>query len=141
MTNAERLLEALAPTLGDNERDVDAKLIGEIVAAIAAIGAPTLSGSMTADSSFTVEFDDVAGMRAAWTDWLDAFARVRIEFESVEELGDNVVIMVSQTGTTRHGVELTQPSAAVWKFDRGLVARVEFHLDRAAAMASAAEPL
>ncbi len=66
---------------------------------------------------------------------------MRIEIEQVEEIGDNVLTFVIQTGTTRHGVEVAQPSAAVWKFRDGLLTRVEFHLDREKAMRSAAEPL
>jgi ketosteroid isomerase-like protein len=47
---------------------------------------------------------------------------------------------VRQIGTTRHGgVEIAQPSAAVWKFRDGRLVRLEFHLDREEAMASAAE--
>ena len=59
----------------------------------------------------------------------------------VEEIGDNVLTLARQIGTTRHGgVELEQPSAAVWKFRDGKIVRVEFHLDRDLAQASAREP-
>ncbi len=57
--------------------------------------------------------------------------------EAVEEVGENVLTLVNQVGTTRHGVEVEQPSAAVWKFRDGLLARVEFHLDRERARESA----
>ena len=141
MSNAERLLLALAPTFGDDDRIVDEALIDEVIEAISQMSTPRITGSMTAEPSFQVEFEDVAGLRDAWVDWLGAFARVRIEIEEVHEIGDNVVTMVSQTGTTRHGVAITQPSAGVWKFRDGLLSRVEFHLDRTAALESAAEPL
>jgi len=46
-----------------------------------------------------------------------------------------------QVGVTRHGgVELSQPSASVWKLRDGLIYRVEFHLDRGVALKSAREP-
>ena len=49
-------------------------------------------------------------------------------------------MFVRQIGTTRHGVEMIQPSAAVWKFADGLIVRIEFHLDRDEAVASAERP-
>jgi hypothetical protein len=47
-------------------------------------------------------------------------------------------VLVDQVATTRHGsVEITQPSAMVFAYENGLVNRVEFHLDRDAALAVA----
>jgi SnoaL-like domain len=141
MSNADHLLQALQPVFGEAERVVDEELIDQTIAALDRIGAPEISGSMNAGAGFQIDFDDFEGLRKAWADWLGAFAAVRIEIEDVEEIGDNVLTMVKQSGKTRHGVELTQPSAAVWKFRDGLVVRVGFHLDREAAIESASEPL
>jgi ketosteroid isomerase-like protein len=137
MSNAERLMIALAPTFGVGERDVDETLLRELGDSLADLVADELTGAMTADSSFTTEFEGRDGLLVTWADWLGAFARVQIELEEVEEIGDNVLTLVNQIGTTRHGVALAQPSAAVWKFRGEKLVRVEFHLDREKARASA----
>lgn len=140
MRNAERLMTTLAPIFGAAGREVDDGLLAEISEALEPIAGDELTGEMTADSSFTAEFEGADGLREAWADWLGAFSRVRIGLEDVEEVGDNVVTLVNQVGTTRHGVQVSQPSAAVWKFRDGLLVRVEFHLDPERAAASAREP-
>ena len=137
MSNAERLILALAPVFGEGERDVDQALLEEIGDSVAAISVDEITGAMIGDSAFTTEFRGRDGLQETWADWLDTFVRVRLDLEEVEEVGENVVTFVNQTGTTRHGVDVEQPSAAVWKFDDGLLTRVEFHLDRDAARASA----
>jgi ketosteroid isomerase-like protein len=140
MSNAEQLMATLAPIFGVGERDVDEALIQEIGDSLDHLASEEVTGSMTADSSFTTEFEGRDGMLVVWADWLDAFDRVRLEIEDVEESGENVVTFVSQVGTTRHGVDVAQPSAAVWKFRDGELVRVEFHLDRDKARESASEP-
>ncbi len=139
MSNSERLIAALEPVFGDGERDVDRALIEEIGDSVEAISVDEITGAMTGDSAFSTEFRGRAGLEETWADWLDTFIRVRLELEAVEEIGENVLTFVNQTGTTRHGVDLEQPSAAVWKFRDGLLYRVEFHLDREAARDSARE--
>ncbi len=137
MSNSDRLMTALAPIFGGGEVDVDDALIVRIGKALDEISGDAISGAMTADSSFTTEFADREGLQATWADWLETFTRVRLELEEVYETGDSVVTFVNQIGTTRHGVDVEQPSAAVWKFRDGQLARVEFHLDRERARASA----
>jgi ketosteroid isomerase-like protein len=141
MSNAERLMAVLAPIFGSGELDVDRALLDEIGDSLGAISVDEITGAMTADSSFSTEFEGREGLQATWADWLDTFSRVTLEMEAVEEVGDNVLTFVNQVGTTRYGVEVEQPSAAVWKFRDGMLARVEFHLDRDQARASAQEPL
>src|SRR4051794_27490310 len=140
MSNAERLMLTLAPIFGEGERDVDERLIAEIGESLTDLTDDEISGAMTADSSFTAEFTGRDGLLEAWADWLETFTRVRIEIEEIKEVGDNVLTFVNQIGTTRHGVELAQPSAAVWKFRDDVLVRVEFHLDREKARESAAVP-
>jgi ketosteroid isomerase-like protein len=140
MSNAERLMTALAPVFGVGERDVDQALLEEIGDSLDDLAGDELTGSMTADSSFSTEFEGRDGLLTVWADWLDAFDRVRLEIEEVEETGENVLTFVSQIGTTRHGVDVAQPSAAVWKFRDDKLVRVEFHLDREYARASASRP-
>jgi ketosteroid isomerase-like protein len=139
MTNAERLMAALAPIFGSGELAVDDALIERIGDSLDEISGDEISGAMTADSSFSTEFHGREGLQATWADWLETFSRVTLEMESVEEIGDSVITFVNQVGTTRHGVDVEQPSAAVWKFRDGKLARVEFHLDRDMARKSATD--
>jgi ketosteroid isomerase-like protein len=140
MSNADRLMAALAPVFGGGELDVDEALIARIGNSLDEISGDEISGEMTADSSFSTEFQGRDGLQATWADWLETFQRVTLELEEVFETGENVVTFVNQTGTTRHGVAVEQPSAAVWKFRNGKLVRIEFHLDRERARASAGEP-
>jgi ketosteroid isomerase-like protein len=141
MSNAERLMTALLPIFGEGELLVDEALIERIGDSLDAISQDEITGAMIGDSSFTTEFEGAEGLMSTWSDWLEAFKRVTLQLEAIEEVGDNVLVLVSQIGTTRHGVAVEQPSAAVWKFSDGLVARVEFHLDREQARESALRPL
>jgi len=82
-----------------------------------------------------VEYEGVDGVANAWHDWGAAFASVRAEAEDLFRSEDAVVLFVNQIAVTRHGgVEMTQPSAMLWLFEDGLVARLEFHLDRTMAL-------
>lgn len=140
MSNVERLMTALAPIFGGGELDVDEALIERIGDSLDEISdSETITGAMTADSSFTTEFQGREGLQATWADWLETFTRVTLEMESVEEIGDSVITFVNQVGTTRHGVEVAQKSAAVWKFRGDKLVRVEFHLDRDRARESATD--
>jgi ketosteroid isomerase-like protein len=139
MSNTERLMGALEPIFGEDDREVNEALIASIGDALDPLLGEELTGAMMADESFNAEFTGADGLRRAWADWLSAFAQIRIEVEDVEEIGENVLILVNQTGRTRHGVELKTPSAAVWKFRDDKLWRVEFHLDPARARESARE--
>ena len=141
MSNAERLMTTLAPIFSDGELEVNEALIDRIGDSLAAISEDEITGAMIGDSSFSTEFEGADGLMSTWRDWLEAFTRVTLQMEAVEELGENVLVLVNQVGTTRHGVAVEQPSAAVWKFRDGLVARVEFHLDRDQARESAQRPI
>ena len=137
MSNTDRLMAALAPIFGVGELDVDEALIERIGDSLDQISGDEISGEMTADSSFSTEFHGREGLEATWADWLETFKRVTLQLEEVEEIGESVITFVNQVGTTRHGVAVEQPSAAVWKFRDGKLFRVEFHLDRDRARASA----
>jgi ketosteroid isomerase-like protein len=81
------------------------------------------------------EFPGVEGIARAWRDYGAAFESVRAEVEGVREAEDHIVLLVKQRAVTRrHGVPIAQPSALVVVFDEDLVARIEFHLDRAEAL-------
>lgn len=141
MSNAERLMTALLPIFGEGELEVDEPLIQTIGDSLDPISEDEITGAMIGDTSFSAEFKGADGLMSTWRDWLEAFTRVTLQMEAIEEVGDNVLVFVNQIGTTRHGVAVEQPSAAVWKFRDGLVARVEFHLDRDQARESAGRPI
>jgi ketosteroid isomerase-like protein len=78
------------------------------------------------------------GFVSAWRDWTSAFESFRIEVDEVFEAGDNVVSMVRQIGAPRGtDAEMETPGAAVWMIRDGRLRRVEFHLDREAALRAA----
>ena len=138
-SNADRLMEALAPVFGAGEIEFDDRMLDEMIELLRPLEGPELTGTLRAQSG-ELSFDGVDGLKAAWLDWMGVFTSVRLEPERFAAVGDNVLMLVTQTGTTRHGVEVVQPSAAVWKYRDGLIVRVEFHLDRDEAEASAREP-
>jgi ketosteroid isomerase-like protein len=141
MSNAERLLEALASVFADDETEIDAALIDRMIEALRPITAPDVVMIMRgSDDTFVGTYEGFDGLRQGWEDWLESFERVRFQVEDVEQIGDNVLTLGHQVGTTQ-GVELEQPSAALWKFREGLLGRVEFHLDRDVARSSAEEQL
>lgn len=141
MSNAERLIEALAPIFGSDELEVDQALIAGIVAAAGELATDDVVCVMSGAEHFKATYDGLEGLREAWGDWLDAFASIRFEIERIQDVGENVLVEVQQIGVTRHGgVEITQPSAAVWKFRDDRIVRIEFHLDRVEALRSAGTP-
>jgi ketosteroid isomerase-like protein len=88
--------------------------------------------------STQLEFSGLDGFREAWRDWTSPFERYEIEVEEMIDAGDQVVSLVAMKGTTRTGgAEISAPGAAVWTVVDGRVRRVEFHLDRNAALRAA----
>ena len=137
MTNAERLIGILAPVFGEGDTDVDKAVIDRLAVAAEPIIAEDFVVVMSGTEFVETTYEGIGGLRSAWHDWLESFARVRLEIEGVEEVGENVLTLARQVGVSRHGVEIEQPSAAVWKFRDGRVTRLEFHLDRDRATRSA----
>jgi SnoaL-like domain len=142
MSNADRLLEVLGTVFAESETRVDAAVVERMVEALSPITAPDVVTVMAGpDDAFVAEHEGPGGIRDAWADWLDSFASVRFEIEGVERIADNVLVFGRQMGISRiGGVEIEQPSAAVWKFRDDLLQRIEFHLSRDKALASAREP-
>jgi len=86
----------------------------------------------------TVETSGAEGFREVWLDWTSAFESYRIDLERMIDAGDRVVSLVTMCGKTRTGgVEVEAPGAAVWTVVDGRLQRVEFHLDREAALRAA----
>ena len=72
------------------------------------------------------------GFSAAWRDWLQPYSSFTAQIEDIVERDDLVVFLARQRAVTRHdGVEIENPSASLWRFRDGKLARVEFYLDRA----------
>jgi ketosteroid isomerase-like protein len=141
MSNAERLAVALEPIFGTDEVEVDSQLVDRMVAAASELTNDQTTIVMTGGGQFQGTYEGPEGMREAWSDWLETFSRVRFQIEGIEEVGENVLTFARQVGTTRHGgVEIEQPSAAVWKFRGDKIVRIEFHLNRDAARESARSP-
>jgi ketosteroid isomerase-like protein len=86
----------------------------------------------------TIEASGADGFREVWTDWTSPFESYRIDLERMIDAGDRVVSLVTMCGKTRTGgVEVEAPGAAVWTVVDGRLRRVEFHLDREAALRAA----
>jgi ketosteroid isomerase-like protein len=88
-------------------------------------------------SSARLDFTGLDGFQAAWRDWTSAFESYRIEVEEMIDAGEQVVSFVAMTGKVRGGGEIAAPGAAVWTVIDGRVRRVEFHLERDAALRAA----
>ncbi|MEK6328565.1 MAG: nuclear transport factor 2 family protein [Actinomycetota bacterium] len=85
-----------------------------------------------------LEFSGADGFREAWIDWTSPFEGYRIDLEEIIDAGDRVVSLVTMVGKTRTGgVEVNAPGAAVWTVVDERLRRVEFHLDRQAALRAA----
>jgi len=133
MSNSERLMEVMAPAMGGLEPRMDKAVVDRMADAIGSIATDDFTCGMVA-FDVTQEFTGSEGVKAAWGDWLEPYAELHFRIREFREIGENVLMLVDQVGTTRHGgVEVEQPSAAVWMFRGERLRRVEFHLDRRAA--------
>jgi ketosteroid isomerase-like protein len=89
-------------------------------------------------SPATLDYTGLDGFVAAWRDWTSAFESFRIEVDEMVDAGDNVVSLVHQIGIPRGAhAEMETQGAAVWMIRDGRLRRVEFHLDRDAALRAA----
>jgi ketosteroid isomerase-like protein len=103
--------------------------------------ADALDGTVTDDFECVMvapfesfHYPGLAGFAEAWRDWVEPYASFQIHIEEIEEREDRVLMLVRQTGVTRHDeVAIEDSSAAVWRFREGKLARAEFYLDRDAA--------
>ena len=89
-------------------------------------------------SSAKAEYAGLDGFVDAWRDWTSAFESFRIEVDEMVDAGDNVVSLVRQIGIPKSAnAEIESQGAAVWMIREGRLRRVEFHLDRGAALRAA----
>jgi ketosteroid isomerase-like protein len=138
-------LEALAPVLTafpTTEAPLtadDPSAIARLTSAIERVAAPDLEGAMIGpDPSFRIDFHGADGLIERWSDWLSPYESFRMEIGDLIESGDLLVTCVRQFGTpTGGGPEVEAESAAVWWLRDDRLVRVEFHLDREAALRAA----
>lgn len=132
------LLEAF-PTAESPLTPDDALAIERLTSAIERVAAPDLESVMIGpDVSFRAEYRGVSGLVEGWADWLSPYESFRMEVEELIESGDVLVTFVRQFGTPiGGGPELEASAAAVWWLRDNRLVRVEFHLNREAALRSA----
>ena len=128
------LLETLGP-VGGSEADMTAGMT-TLVEFVHAYASPDFVCAMfPLPPTPSVEYRGPDGVARAWSDWSETFASVRVEPEEVCEGENAVVLLAEQIAVTRHGgVEIRQPSAMLWLFGPAGLERLEFHLDRDAAL-------
>jgi hypothetical protein len=124
---------------GEESLVIDESQLETLLSVLGEFTAADVECAMVASEDIPeVSYTGLPGFRRAWTDWIGGFERVRFRFERVLDAEDALVMLARQTGTTRYGVELEQPSAMVARFgESGKVERVEFHLDTDYALRSA----
>jgi ketosteroid isomerase-like protein len=139
------VLEALAPVLAafpTAEAPLtpgDAAAAERLTSAIERVAAPDLVSVMIGpDQSFRIEYRGVAELIEGWRDWLSPYESFRMEVDDLIESDDVLVACVRQFGTpVGGGPELEAAGAAVWWLRDDRLVRVEFNLNRDAALRSA----
>jgi hypothetical protein len=77
------------------------------------------------------------GLRRLWNEWLSPWVSYYDTIEDVIGNGEKVMVLIHDRAVSRHsGAEVDLRGASVWTMRDGLIARVEFHTDRATARAS-----
>jgi hypothetical protein len=96
--------------------------------------------SRLGSGAIATEYTGIEGLRRGWDDFLRSFESVRIQFEDIIEVSDDVVVDLANVIGVPRGTELEveQPSAAIFEFDGERLVRVELHLDRDEAFRRAA---
>lgn len=93
---------------------------------------------MVSQDGIPNEHPGVEGFREALGDWITPYESFRLEIDEVIVEDDQLVFLVRQVGTTKHGgVEIETPSASVWALHDGMIHRAAFYLDHRAALRAA----
>ena len=75
------------------------------------------------------------GFVAGWRDWLEAWQRYEIWAEDFIDAGDAVVVFARVNALTRRdAIPMEHAPAAVWTLRGGIVCRIDFYYERAAAL-------
>jgi hypothetical protein len=79
----------------------------------------------------TPALEGAVGLLEFWRDWLEPWESFYVDVEEIREGSEGVMIEAVQRGRLRgSAAEVNTPSAAVLLFRRGVLRRIEFHLDR-----------
>jgi ketosteroid isomerase-like protein len=107
--------------------------------ALTTIAWPDVEILMVGPGGFSASFGGAEGFLQAWADWLEPFASYRMEVEPEMRSGSDTAIFFARQVATPKGSRspVTNDAAAVAFFRGGKVRRVEFHLDRDAALRAA----
>jgi ketosteroid isomerase-like protein len=138
-----RVVEALHEVLvsRDGRIAIDDEAQGRLIAdTLEEVAEPDFACTMIApgEPGLRGEFHGVEGFLEAWRDWAGAFETVRLEREQLIEAGPHVVDLSRMSGIPHGGrTELVNRAAAIWSFRAGRLARVDFYLDRDAALRAA----
>ena len=83
-------------------------------------------------------YPGLEGIRELWLDWLEPWETYRTEIEDAIDLGDDVLLLLSDYGR-RAGTdnEVRLFGAAIWTVTDGKIARAAFYSDRDAALEAA----
>jgi hypothetical protein len=113
--------------------------VAELTAELRRIAAPDLVCVMVGgDPGPTTEHSGVEGLGRAWEDWLEPWESYDLQIEDLIGADDAIVVLVRVRARTKMDrVEVEHAPAAVFSFSDDLLTRVEFHLDRQVAFASA----
>jgi ketosteroid isomerase-like protein len=106
--------------------------------ALRELASPDLETAMVGPGGFTGTFRGVDGFREAWADWLRPFETYEVEIEEIRDAGERVIALAHHTATTHESdAPMREAVAAVMTFRKGRLTRIEFNLDRDAAIRSA----
>jgi ketosteroid isomerase-like protein len=132
-------LQAIHEVLMGDDGSIPAESLEQVLELFRNVAEPDFVCRMVGpDLSFVGEEKGAEGFLKAWADWTSPFEEFRIEVERVIEAGDHMIDFVRQTAVTkRGGVPVETLGAGVWMFREGRLSKVEFHLDREAALRSA----
>jgi ketosteroid isomerase-like protein len=132
-------LEAIHEVLIGADGSIPAQSLEQVLDLFREVAEPEFVCRMVGpDLSFVGEEKGAEGFLKAWADWTSPFEEFRIEVERVIDAGSHMIDFVRQTAVTkRGGVPVQTLGAGVWTFREGRLSRVEFHLDRDAALRSA----
>jgi ketosteroid isomerase-like protein len=120
----------------------DEERLREVEAALAKWAEPdfawTMVGPQYAPGQQGFDGRGLQEFRTAWRDWMTPYESYVIEPDEAIDAGDRVLMLVRQVAKTKTGgVEVENHGAAVVWIRDGRMWKVEFHLDRDAAMKAA----
>lgn len=116
----------------------DDAIYSETLGRLAEMAAPDLEVVMVGPG-LTQRFGGVSGLRAAWQDWLAPFASYRIEPDPEPRCGEDAAVFFGHQVVVPKGSDqrIESEAATVVFLRDDQIARVEFHLDRDAALRAA----